>query len=226
MSREAGERPESRIRRSILGVSVASNPTTLEISAAGWLRPDWIDTYYPEGLPPMWRLAYYANDFRRVLVPGHYARWMVPAHLDRWSREVPPGFRFWLEVDAAVPVAAWWAQWRRVLRDPVAAPEGIILSARSARILATRTDFDPRNPPLLVARQAYRGGWLAQGPEVPEGTACAHARAGPDTAVSELVTLLTGVARRCKAPVCQLFLDAPASVIEEASRLARLLGPR
>jgi len=42
------------------------------IGACGWQHPQWDETYYPEGLPQEWQLAYYANEYPVVLVPAGY----------------------------------------------------------------------------------------------------------------------------------------------------------
>jgi hypothetical protein len=38
------------------------------VGTAGWERAGWSADYYPEDLPPDWRLAYYANDCGCVLL--------------------------------------------------------------------------------------------------------------------------------------------------------------
>ncbi len=42
------------------------------IGACGWLHPQWDESYYPEGLPEEWRLAYYGNEYPVVLIPDTY----------------------------------------------------------------------------------------------------------------------------------------------------------
>lgn len=44
----------------------------LYIGTCGWQFPQWNDSYYPEGLPEEWRLAYYGNEYPIVLVPAAY----------------------------------------------------------------------------------------------------------------------------------------------------------
>jgi hypothetical protein len=38
------------------------NAERLHVGVVGWCRPAWCQAYYPEDLPPEWRLAYLAND--------------------------------------------------------------------------------------------------------------------------------------------------------------------
>ncbi len=41
----------------------------LHIAARGLEHPQWVGSYYPEGLPAEWRLDFYANRFRALLLP-------------------------------------------------------------------------------------------------------------------------------------------------------------
>ncbi len=42
------------------------------IGACGWEHRGWNGGFYPEDLPADWRLGYYANAFRVVLIPGDH----------------------------------------------------------------------------------------------------------------------------------------------------------
>ena len=42
------------------------------IGTCGWQHPQWNDSYYPEGLPEDWQLAFYGNEYPVVLVPDAY----------------------------------------------------------------------------------------------------------------------------------------------------------
>lgn len=70
----------------------------LRYGARGWEHPGWAGTFYPDDLPPQWRLAYYANEFATVLVP--WERWIgaPAAELAGWVEETGERFRFLLEV--------------------------------------------------------------------------------------------------------------------------------
>lgn len=73
------------------------------LGGAGWDHPHWVGAFYPEDLPPDWRLAYYAHFFGCVLVPP--AAWRGAA-LAGWLADTPPDFRFLLEEGAGVEAAA------------------------------------------------------------------------------------------------------------------------
>ncbi len=42
---------------------------TLHAAARGWDFGPWLGRFYPEDLPPEWRLSYYSNEFSAVVVP-------------------------------------------------------------------------------------------------------------------------------------------------------------
>lgn len=56
------------------------------IGACGWQYPLWNETYYPEGLPEDWQLAYYGNEYPVVLIPASYWSQGRPA-VDSWLAE-------------------------------------------------------------------------------------------------------------------------------------------
>lgn len=71
------------------------------LGTVDWERPDWLQSYYPDDLPPEWRLAYYANDCGCVLVP--HRRW-VDADPEQWTSllaETPSGLVLFLECASA-----------------------------------------------------------------------------------------------------------------------------
>ena len=45
----------------------------LLVGAAGWQHARWQGEFYPDGLPAEWRLGFYGNEFRVVLLPA--AQW-------------------------------------------------------------------------------------------------------------------------------------------------------
>ncbi len=60
----------------------------------GWDYGGWSD-FYPDDLPDEWRLTYYANEYRGVLVPQE--RWSRLEDVEQWRDDVHGGFRFVLE---------------------------------------------------------------------------------------------------------------------------------
>lgn len=72
------------------------------IGARGWLHPLWDERFYPEDMPEEWRLDYYSNEYKVVLVPA--AQWRAAdEQVAEWRDEVFEDFRFYFEIDAAWP---------------------------------------------------------------------------------------------------------------------------
>ncbi len=65
--------------------------------ARGWEHAAWQQGYYPPDLPPDWRLSYFGNDFRQVMVPRDDWRDRTDQELRAWHEDVGDGFLFLLE---------------------------------------------------------------------------------------------------------------------------------
>jgi len=73
----------------------------LRVGTRGWDHPAWHGRFFPADLPEEWRLTYYAAAAQAVLVPREqWAEAGEPAW-QAWARDVPPVFRFYLELDGA-----------------------------------------------------------------------------------------------------------------------------
>lgn len=73
--------------------------TELLIGARDWNHEGWWGTFYPEDLPPEWRLTYYANEYRAVLAPPSVWREADPK---QWQDDTPDTLRFVLETTTAL----------------------------------------------------------------------------------------------------------------------------
>jgi uncharacterized protein YecE (DUF72 family) len=73
------------------------------LGTIGWDHPAWNGVFYPDDLPPEWRLNYYSTAFECVYLP--YATWhaVAPETLAGWRQDTLEHFRFLLE---APPMAA------------------------------------------------------------------------------------------------------------------------
>ena len=67
------------------------------LGAIGWDYAAWSGAFYPEDLPPEWRLSYYNTSFECVYLP--YALWSkTPLEtLAAWREDTLERFRFLLE---------------------------------------------------------------------------------------------------------------------------------
>jgi hypothetical protein len=131
------------------------------ILVRGWNLPAWAGAFYPDDLPPEWRLPYFANAFPAVLLPA--PEWLAagPAGLAAWAAEVPARFRFYLEQPAGPADAAL-----------LAAASGS-LGASLGGVVASRLPSAPvPGVPLFVpaAEAAGEAGvWAGAGRDAPTG---------------------------------------------------------
>ena len=72
----------------------------LFIGTEGWDYDAWSGVFYPDDLPHDWRLTYYANEYRVVLVPHRIWSGAPLSTFETWASDVPPGFRFFLRASA------------------------------------------------------------------------------------------------------------------------------
>ncbi len=68
------------------------------MGARGWDHDQWCVDFYPDDLPPEWRLGYYANEFPGVLVPEAFWSGVAGDEWSDWCDELPDGFCFYLEL--------------------------------------------------------------------------------------------------------------------------------
>lgn len=68
------------------------------VAARGWRHEGWQSCFYPEDLPEDWRLSYYSNEFRAVVVPAEYWPGVDEAEVERWVEDTGEAFQFFLEV--------------------------------------------------------------------------------------------------------------------------------
>jgi hypothetical protein len=73
--------------------------TEFAVATYGWSHPSWNGEFYPDDLPEDWRLAFYSNEFRAVVVPLSVWSGLDPVEVERWVEDTPEEFVFYLEVD-------------------------------------------------------------------------------------------------------------------------------
>lgn len=87
----------------------------LLIGIRGWEHDQWQDGFYDDALPSEWRLCYYSNVIRSVLVPAQKWESVSAADLSQWGEDIDEEFRFVLELpawvgDTALPGFENWQQ--------------------------------------------------------------------------------------------------------------------
>lgn len=87
--------------------AAASPGATFLAAAVSWQHPAWDEGYYPEGLPGPWRLSYFSNEFRAVVVSATVLADLSADEVQRWDEDTSAEFRFFLELrDPATDWAA------------------------------------------------------------------------------------------------------------------------
>ncbi|MEW6445372.1 MAG: DUF72 domain-containing protein [Pseudomonadota bacterium] len=78
----------------------------IALGAWDWRHADWVGGFYPEDLPPDWRLTFYANEYDAVGLRAE--DWLLPAPgvLRDWVEDTREGFRFLLEWPETFPAGA------------------------------------------------------------------------------------------------------------------------
>jgi hypothetical protein len=90
--------PHLRHNRPIM----AEQRPVFNILPVGWDHAAWRGGFYPEDLPPEWRLSYFANAFPGVLIPWEDWYRLDKPSLNAWRDDVAGGFRFYLELAQSV----------------------------------------------------------------------------------------------------------------------------
>ncbi|QLQ31927.1 MAG: hypothetical protein HZT40_10370 [Candidatus Thiothrix singaporensis] len=95
---------------------------SLTLAGYGWEPADWSLAFYPDDLPPDWRVPYYAAEFNSVLLPA--GGWQAPL-MDAafWLSELDAGFSYYVEINHELMQSGVWAQVQvaveRYLREQV-----------------------------------------------------------------------------------------------------------
>jgi hypothetical protein len=71
--------------------------TRILLGSLGWSWPGWVDNFYPQDMPPEWRLAYYNTQFDCVFVPSVQWLGVANAELEQWREDTREQFLFLLE---------------------------------------------------------------------------------------------------------------------------------
>lgn len=75
-----------------------NNLAYLVVGARGWEHPRWETQFYPDDLPSDWKLGFYANEFRCVLVPAEEWINADDAVLEQWADDVDADFSLFFEL--------------------------------------------------------------------------------------------------------------------------------
>lgn len=219
------------------------------VGARGWDHDDWSGGFYPQDLPRGWRLTYYANWLRAVLVPGETWDGADAQVVGQWAADCDESFRFVLELPHELSAPQRAATIPHLLVDffktiePIRARTAALLLRVAAgtqpngqwlepmlHALGTRipvcVDLPPawRVPENLVTLARHQASLCWQAPAEPAPQAggrflVALAREGQPRAQRALLERLAA----WPGVGAALFFDSPGTAAEQA-RKARLIA--
>jgi len=76
----------------------SDNLAEIVVGARGWLHPSWEMQFYPDDLPTDWKLGYYANEYRCVLVPAEQWIEVDDELLEQWADDASEDFSLFFEL--------------------------------------------------------------------------------------------------------------------------------
>jgi hypothetical protein len=103
------------------------------VGTAGWDRQGWAADYYPDDLPPDWRLAYYANDCGCLLLDASDLASIRPGELGEAMDEIGEQLAILIRLDGVgTGLSADWVACLAGLQAQVTvlAPPGVGLDRR------------------------------------------------------------------------------------------------
>jgi uncharacterized protein YecE (DUF72 family) len=108
--------------------------TSLTLAAYGWSPMDWGKAFYPDDLPKDWRISYYGNEFKTVLLTAQ--DWMQTAvQASHWQSDLPADFSFYVEITPDLLRANHWALVQTAVETLAAQVKGVLLPAECVAAL-------------------------------------------------------------------------------------------
>lgn len=197
----------------------------LQIAAVGWDHEHWHEDFYPPDLPPDWRLSYYANEFREVLVPASvWLREHTP-DLRQWDEDTAHEFRFYIHVTATLLSRL---DWSTVIQRLLSLDEklgGIVMDRRSAAFGQFAQALNGVYPEAEIFEDA---GELVEGSlrcwRGVEGNLIGRLNGICNTDLKRLRTHIERFVETTETESGVIFIEGDIKVVQDATVIARLLG--
>lgn len=198
---------------------------SLMLAAVGLEGPGWDSEYYPEDLPEEWRLGYYANEFRGLLIPA--AVWAEEPDAGQWLEDVNEDFAFYFQLSDRMT----GAELKRVLKAAEQLGsylQGLIIEAEDSEAYE---DLQQQLSSVLPGRElavmtpcsdlplCWQGENKTFGPYGP-----GLVRLEEDVQPRQLREILEQYCAATDAETPVLFVEAPVSVFETLRTLIDLMG--
>lgn len=191
--------------------------SSLTLAAYGWSPVDWAQVFYPGDLPPEWRVSYYANEFKSVLLPAN--GWVSPlADAAFWQTEAGADFSFYLEITGDLVQSGQWLQVQEAV-DCYLATQVTGLLVEVAAVPGLPASWRE----VFSVHIMQPGGWLA---EMPAGAEAQTAllRTAQALSAMDLRHFFEQVQQGTAHRDVVLFLDAPWSTLEQFRLMQQLYG--
>ena len=205
-----------------------NNIVNLNLGAVGWDHDRWCGEFYPDDLPREWRLTYYANEYRTVLIPEVYWLDRNISEFLKWYEDVPENFRFYLFFRSALTGLSKRSNISQSVQS---------LKEKLGGFIIHRHDC-PRDPTFAQIRA-----WCPEAklfglsdllePEVLRYWHGLSERAFEDIGVAQfsgelelkpLRNLIERFVKVSERGECILFIDGEFSILRTATAIAHLLG--
>src|SRR5258708_20401115 len=85
-----------------LGGAPISPAGQLRVGTSGYSYKEWKGSFYPQKLPDLEMLGFYAKHFSTVEINHTFYRMPTQTALLNWAKSVPEGFRFALQLNPQI----------------------------------------------------------------------------------------------------------------------------
>ncbi len=167
----------------------------LQVGAYGWDHESWVGNFYPEDMPAEWRLDFYANSFRTILVPQSVWSLWDEEQIEEVAEAVEGEFGFYFELKGR-PSAEQLSQLAQITKQFHKLAQGIVLFSEESFSEQTLGGL----PVTLFSKTQRLNGWCWQH----EGWSCSGNPCG-------VVQLLTSDAKLQAALLKDFMASLPES---------------
>jgi hypothetical protein len=198
-------------------------PDPIELAAFGWEREDWLAEYYPEDLPPDWRLGFYANEYRNVLVPMSF--WSNDPDVDEWPDLAEKGLGFYFYIDGQLTIESL-QNMRAAAGELGAGLQGVVLDAEDSDCAALQKQFDDLIREVDVAVVTPCADYIQcwQPGLVGGHYGAGIVRLGTEAEPRALRQVIEQYVQQTSSEHPILFVDAPPEVLKMLRTLLDLMG--
>jgi hypothetical protein len=198
---------------------------SLQIAAVGWDHEHWHKDYYPHDLPADWRLTYYANEFRAVLVSELTRSSQPTQDPEQWYQDTPDAFRFYILMTATLLRRPDWPAVTRCLNPLKEKLGGVVMDGRSDTFDRAALTLGAMHPEAHIFEET--GGIAKSGLRQwrsAQGRTVAWYKCAPQYDLKILRMDLERIVESSGGDECVIFIEGNIKVLQDATVIVRLLG--